>query len=66
MYAAGPTRQMTDTWAQNKGCMDRWISGGGKMKCLSEMQKQIVAFIPRQSGSRVMAQLGTWRMPLTG
>lgn len=59
MCAPGPTRQMTDTWAENNGCMDRWISGGEKMKCLSEMQKQIVAFIPRQRGSRVMAQLGT-------
>lgn len=30
MYAAEPTREMTDTWAQNNGCMDRWISGGQK------------------------------------
>lgn len=30
------------------------------MKCLSEMQKQMVAFIPRQWENRVMAQL--WDM----
>lgn len=29
------------------------------MKCLSEVQRQIVAFIPRLRGSRAMAQLGT-------
>jgi len=67
MYAARPTRQMTDRhMAPKNGCMDGWISVEEKMKCLSEMQKQMVAFIPRHWESRVMAQLGTRRMSLTG
>lgn len=33
------------------------------MKCLSEMQKQIVAFIPRQWERGVMAQLGDTEDP---
>lgn len=36
------------------------------MKCLSEMHKQMAAFILRQRGSRVTVQLGTWWMSLTG
>lgn len=35
------------------------MCGGEKIKCLSEILRQIVAFIPRLKGSRVMAQLGT-------
>lgn len=44
---------------------EQWMYGQMD-KCLSEMQKQMAAFIPRRWESRVMVQLGTWRMPLTG
>ena len=42
--------------------MDKW-RGEEEMKRLSGMQKQIVAFIPRPCGRRVMAKLGTRRIP---
>lgn len=55
---------MTDGHAgADHRCVDRWISGGEKTKRLSEMQKQIVAFIPRPCRRRVMALLGTQSIP---
>lgn len=65
-HVCSKTHEAHDTWAGDNGCMHRWISGGKEMKCLSEMQIQMVEFIPRRRESGVMPQHGTFRIPLTG
>lgn len=66
------TVRMEHIWSGAHEANDRQTHGAeqwmyGQMdKCLSEMQKQMAAFILRRWESRVMVQLGTWRMPLTG